>query len=714
MTLRQRAHSAHRNGQTGVAKDLYRKLLTNDCIPEDVGNLGSLLAADDEYKEAIHLYEKYIERWPSNYQLLFNAANLFIKINHFKKAINLLEQSRRINPNNLELLLKLTSLLFKTKSEHKAINILENFCQANPNEGLAWLELGVGYYRLEMLNKSLQAFTYGNKILPNHSGLLANRLTLYKDLSKINEAKDLYQSLSIKQKSNVNIRGAWAGLLLKMESYEEAIEILTELVISEPHIASHWINLAACQKATRHNLRCEKILKKGLIYNPDNLTLKNFLAQSLSESGNAIKAIKLLDAEKRNWKGIPDDHFFNIQFIGAASQLIKPELLSQIAKIWEETRLSKGIGPLWRDTIRENINSRKIRIAYLSSDFCNHPVGRFLLPLLETHDKSLFEIIGLHCGSKNDGITKLISSKCSRWINLPSVEDIALSRLISDLKIDAVIELGGYTAYSRIGALVYQPAPIQLSYLGYFAPTYLNSIDGWIGDKELFGGLSQRDSTQHPIYIEGGYMSFKPIRLPRISRTNNQNIRFGSFNNSRKFNQDCINLFTKIINQIPNSQMVIKSITFVELEEKERIYNAFIQAGLTSKQLIMLDWIEGTKAHMELYKWIDIALDPFPYGGATTTAEALWMGVPVITLRGKGMVGRLSSSILKSAQCSEWIAQDLSEYASIAKELAKLGPRNIENRQHLRNKVKNSDLGDGRRVSAQIENLIWKKIKDIK
>ena len=714
MTLRQRAHAAHQNGQTRVAKDLYRRLLTKDFIPEDVGNLCSLLAADNEFQEAIHLYKKYIEVWPSNYQLLFNAANLFIKIRDFDKAIQFLERSRKINPNNLQLLLKLTSLLFKIRNEHKAINILENFCQENPNEGLAWLELGVGYYHLGILNKSLEAFTYGNKILPNHCGLLANKLTLYKDLSKIDEAKELYQSLTIEQKSNINIRGAWAGLLLKIESYPESIDILNELIILEPHIASHWINLAACQKAMRHNLRCERILKKGLIYNPNNLTLKNFLAQSLSESGNEVKAIKLLDIDRSTWKGIPDDHLFNIQFIGAASQLVKSELLSEIAQIWENERFLKGIGPLWKDTIRENIKSRKIKIAYLSSDLCNHPVGRFLIPLLETHDKSLFEITCLHCGYKNDGVTKLLSKNCYRWLNLAGIEDIPLARLISDLKIDVVIELGGYTGFSRIGALVYKPAPIQLSYLGYFAPTYLKSIDGWIGDKELFGGLNKKDLNENPIYIEGGYMAFKPIRLPKISTTNAKNIRFGSFNNSRKLNQDCINLFSKIVNQIPNSELVIKSITFIETEEKKRIYNAFIKAGLTPKQIIMLDWIEGTKAHMELYKWVDIALDPFPYGGATTTAEALWMGVPVITLQGEGMVGRLSSSILKSAKCSEWIAKDLVEYTNIAKELASLGPRDIESREHLRKQIKDSSLGDGRRVSIQIENVISQKIKDMK
>ncbi len=710
MTLRQRAHSAHMNGHIKMAKELYRELLDTECIAEDVGNLGSLLSDENKLDEAITLYEKYLTIWPNNYQLLFNAANTYIKLRIFDKAIHLLKLTIKLKPQALQPVLKLSNLLLHLKNNQQAINLLEQFCKKNSKQGLAWLELGATYYKFKLIPKALEAFNYGSKVLPDHCGLIANRLTLSKELKQFDQAIEIYESLSLNQKANVHIKGAWAGILLKMESIEEAKIILKELTELKPHEASYWIDLAACEKAHHNNLSCQKKLKKGLIFNPNNETLKQFLAQSLSESGEIKKALQLLDLERQDWDKVPDEHIFNVQFIGAASTIIDSKILLNITKSWEKEKEKNGIGPIWQDTIRENIGNRKIRIAYLSADFSNHPVSRFLLPILKNHNKEKVDIIGLHCGYKQDGITELVATQCNQWINLAQVDDMTIARLICDHKIDAVIELGGFTGGSRLSALIHKPAPIQLSYLGYFAPTYLSCIDGWIGDEELFGGLSNIDKQEKLIKIHGGYMAYEPVRLPKIEKLKSKKISFGSFNNSRKLNNKCINFFSKLIKSIPNSQIVIKSITFLEAEEKERIYQSFIKSGLKDDQIILLDWIEGTKAHMELYKWIDIGLDTFPYGGATTTAEALWMGVPVITLAGKGMVGRLSSSILKSAGCEEWIAQDLKDYENIAKSLALKGQREVERRNELRHKISQSNLANGKRVSSQIEDQIMQKL----
>ncbi len=368
---------------------------------------------------------------------------------------------------------------------------------------------------------------------------------------------------------------------------------------------------------------------------------------------------------------------------------------------------------MWADCIHEPLVDRRLKIGYISSDFCNHPVSRFLLPILKSHNEKNFEIIGLHCGPNQDKVTNLVKAECSQWIDLTGANDIEVARIISDLNIDVIIELGGYTGFSRIKALIYKPAPVQLSYLGYFAPTYLSCIDGWIGDKELFGNLNKIDRRQNLLHIEGGYMAYKPIKLPPLEREDGENVRFGSFNNSRKLGTQAINLFCQVLKGIPNSELVIKSITFVEKEEKDRIRELFQKNGLENNRLIMLDWVEGTESHLTLYKWIDIALDPIPYGGATTTAEALWMGVPVIALAGEGMVGRLSTSLLRSAKCDSWIAHDCLEYQLIAKKLASQGQRDVHSRKILREKINRSPLANGQRVAEQIETYCKIKINEL-
>ena len=176
--------------------------------------------------------------------------------------------------------------------------------------------------------------------------------------------------------------------------------------------------------------------------------------------------------------------------------------------------------------------------------------------------------------------------------------------------------------------------------------------------------------------------------LPTPVRETNERFRFGSFNHARKLSDATIDLFCAVMMACPNSELVLKSISFHEEAEQSRIRRRFERAGLDPKRLILLKSIEGGINHLQLYSQMDVALDPIPYGGATTTAEALWMGVPVISLKGKGMVGRLSASLLNYSGCEEWIANNIDSYVNIAKKLAAQGNRSSIKRMLLRNKLK--------------------------
>ena len=171
-------------------------------------------------------------------------------------------------------------------------------------------------------------------------------------------------------------------------------------------------------------------------------------------------------------------------------------------------------------------------IGYLSADFCNHPVGRFLLPILENHERKKVEVWGISCGPHHDWISEHLQNRCEHWLDCRFNSDAQAARLIADLRLDVLVELGGYTSGSRLGILVHRPAPIQLSYLGYPAPTYLSCVNGWLGDEVLFGGLSQPDREAHSLLnLKGGYMVFDPGgTLPTPIREGGERFRFGSFN----------------------------------------------------------------------------------------------------------------------------------------------------------------------------------------
>ena len=184
-----------------------------------------------------------------------------------------------------------------------------------------------------------------------------------------------------------------------------------------------------------------------------------------------------------------------------------------------------------------------------------------------------------------------------------------------------------------------------------------------------------------------------------------QRFRFGSFNHSRKLNPGTVALFAEVLAAVPESELVLKSISFVETAEQERVIESLRNAGIGEERVVLLEATDRSSDHLSLYGAMDVALDPFPYGGATTSCEALIMGVPVITLAGQGMAGRLTSSILAGANCEEWIATDHSTYVDLARRLAEAGPRHQTEREQLRKSIQTSALSDGPRLCRELERI---------
>jgi len=702
--IRNEAWDAHGKGEMGRAEALYRQLLEKSPDLRDAINLGALLRGQGRLREASKHYHHWLGRLPFDLTFSLNAANCFRDLGERAEGEALLLRGLKLEPKNERLKLALAQAWLADGQLGRSRSMLEDLISANPQLRSGWIDLGVCYSRQGDLEQALKAFEKSQELEPGDARMAANRISVLKDLGRLEEAEQIINSLAPADRNQKDLRGAEAGLLIAQNRMEEAVKILELLTQEEPQQAAHWLNWAACLRSLKYTVAPYQVLKGGLRYCPDNSDLVQALSQSLAEMGRQRQAIELWRRSKSPEMDFKDTHLFNLQFLGASYGLVSEEERAAMARRWEEHKLSQGIGRLWPDQLLEPLEGRRLRVGYLSADFCNHPVGRFLLTVLQNHNRNEVEVWGLSCGPYRDWISEKLEANTDHWLDLRFLNDLQAARLISDQRLDVLIELGGYTGHSRIGVLIQRPAPVQLSYLGYFAPTYLKTIDGWIGDKELFAGLSKEDRSAHQlIEINGGYMAFEPGDLPLPERTNHAQFRFGSFNHGRKLTSETVALWCEVLNRAPRAELVLKSISFIEEEEQHRVRKLFTDAGMNNGRLILLPWIEGGLNHLQLYREMDVALDPIPYGGATTTAEALWMGVPVVCLAGKGMVGRLSSSLLAAANCSKWIAKDQLEFIKIATALAAKGPRNANKRLKLRHKLMGSPLADGKRLSKELE-----------
>lgn len=705
---RAQAWRSHQNGAGAEAVQLYRQLLEHHPEESDAINLGALLRSQGRIREAIQHYQYWLPRFFGSANLALNAVNCSIEANQLDLAQHWLEQGLQTQAGERPLLHAKARLLQAQGHGVEAESLLKTLCQQQPDDSSSWLDLGLAQHRLGKQRESLEAFNRAALLAPEDPRAAANQITLLGELGNYQEAKAIGEKLQAAVRNSGQVRGAIAHVLMEQQLVVEAVAEYSQMCLIEPEQPLHWLNRTACLRQLKLGVEALSVAKQGMALHPKHQDLHHALAQCYAEVGHHQQAIAWLSESLSDNADISSQHLFNLQFIGAGYGLIAAKKLAQMAKRWEQQQLAQGVGQLWMDRIHKPHDGRPLRVGYLSADFCNHPVGRFLLPIFTAHNPEVIEIVGLSCGPHQDKVQKQLQSYCNQWVNLRHASNLEAARMVSDLELDVIVELGGYTAGSRLDILCQRPAPVQLSYLGYFAPTYLNCIDGWIGDIELFGGLNKIDQNAHKLLqLQGGYMAYQDDSLPILRRSTMNRFRFGSFNHARKLSAAAVKLFCEVMQAVPQAELLLKSISFVEEAEQLRVRSLFEKGGLAENRLILLPWVEGRSAHLSCYQEIDVALDPLPYGGATTTCEALAMGVPVVTLAGEGMVGRLSTSVLYHSNCSGWIAKNEDQYIAIAQQLAAAGLRNSDKRQNLRQQLFESDLGNGIRLARQLEQLYW-------
>ena len=663
------------------------------------------LKGKSETKKLLQLYHDNQNLLSLDLSLSIDAANTFRQSGHYQTSLEVASKGIELHGQKKELMhcwarTKLQLGEFKT-----ALAVFAQIIRQGNESFSIWFDLGVCHSRLGNNEQGLDAFNHAQDVNPNHQITTANRITLLKDLCKIKEARKIINQLQAIQHNNLEIKGAEAGLLMAEQNMIEAATLLTELCNKQPHHPLHWLNLAAAERGQRKTIRPNQIIRQALRVFPNHYDLSQALLQSLTEMGQQDAARRLLAQINLEEIGHKDQHLFNLQFLAASYDLLPEGKRQELAKAWEGRRQSDSLQNLWKDHLAEPWPGRRLRIGYLSSDFCNHPVSRFLLPVLQTHDQSKVEVWGLHTGPHWDAMSESIRECCDHWLDLSACHDAMGARAIADQQLDVLVELGGYTGHSRIGICIHQPAPIQISYLGYPGATYLDSVPGWIGDEVLFKTLHPLEAKQHQLKcIKGGYMTLpRPDQCPKVNRTSTPYFRFGSLNHARKLTNQTITLWSDLLMAAPKAELVLKSFSFIEDAEQQRIRQRFERAGIQPARILLLPWADDHEAHLAQYNEIDAALDPIPYGGATTTAEALWMGVPVICQQSKGMVGSLSASLLMSAGMPELIQTNEQSYINCALNYYKNGVRNNHDRQTLIKYISSSNLNQPRRVSSQLE-----------
>jgi predicted O-linked N-acetylglucosamine transferase (SPINDLY family) len=363
------------------------------------------------------------------------------------------------------------------------------------------------------------------------------------------------------------------------------------------------------------------------------------------------------------------------------------------------------------------VADRPLRIGYVSPDFYEHAVTFFFEPLLANHDRAKVVPVCYSATRKPDHVTARLRSLSALWRDINAMNDDQLANQIHADAIDILVDLAGHMGENRLSVFSRKAAPIQVSWLGYPNTTGLTTMDYRLTDDMADPpGLTDRFYTERLFRLPRGFLCYQPpAAAPAVGVSPFAaagHITFGSCNNLSKVTFAVIALWSAILHAVPGSRLILKSASLTDIATREPYYREFEKHGIMRARLDFrgLNW--KLADHQSVYNEIDIALDPFPYNGATTTCEALWMGVPVITLAGKAHAGRVGVSLLTQAGLTELIAESPDDYVRIAAELANSPARLSELRSTLRRRMVASPLCDAKAFAQAVEDayrVMWRE-----
>lgn len=355
---------------------------------------------------------------------------------------------------------------------------------------------------------------------------------------------------------------------------------------------------------------------------------------------------------------------------------------------------------------------RRLRVGFVSGDFHNHPVGFFLENVLAHWDSGLdMEAVAYSNHPAHDDLTERLKARFGRWRDIWGVSDEAVARQIVSDRIDVLVDLSGHTAENRLPLFALRPAPVQVSWLGYWASIGLPTMDYLLADPISVPPEHRAQYTESIWYLPETRLCFSPPAGPGVPQVSglpalqSGRIRFGSFQRLTKLNDSVLRLWARVLHAVPGSRLRLQSTQMKDASACADLWRRLAAAGIDAASVELAQ--PGSRlAYLAAHAEVDILLDSFPHTGATTTCEALWMGVPTLTLAGATMLARQGASLLGCAGLAEWIATDQDDYVARAVRHSRDLEALARLRSGLREQVKASALFDALRFTANLQTAL--------
>jgi protein O-GlcNAc transferase len=608
------------------------------------------------------------------------SAFKYYKEGDFQQAELIYKKILQKTPKNFDALHSIGKIYCRLGNYDLAIKYISKSLHFNANIPEAYFYLGIAYRAKGQYNDAITCYQKSLKLNPNS-------FNTYNNLGLVFQAKGQLDDA--------------------ITSFQKALQL-------NPSFVASYNNLGNAFQAKGQLDDAITSFQKALQLNPEYFGAYNNLGNIYRDKG------QIDDAEVWFRKAIR----INPAYSDADSNLLltmQYNVCHDIHTIYlEHLNFSKKYAEPLASTISTHTNehslTRRLRIGYVSPDFRRHPVAYFIEAVIIAHDRIFFEVFCYSNSLEDDEVTKRLKEHANQWRDITGMSDRKVTELIRKDGIDILVDLAGHTANNRILVFAQKPAPIQISWIGYLATTGLSTMDYKIVDNYTDPpGKTDHFYTEKLMRLPESFLCYLPdrespevIHLPALSTGH---ITFGSFNNFAKITSEVFTIWAEILNELPDSHLLLKGKSFHDRTTCDYAINMFARRGIAAER-IALQSPDPSPKHLQSYNLVDIGLDTFPFNGATTTCEALWMGVPVITLAGIAYHSSVGISILSNVGLAELVAKTPDEYVSIAVNLVKDLQRLKSIRENLRDMMTLSPLCEAKRFTENLEmcyRQIWKK-----
>ena len=669
-------------------------------------NLGNAYVRLNRLSDAIPAYLKALDLTPEFVDAEVALGTLYSDLGQLEDAVSSYRRALEISPTYAAVHVNLGNALQALGQLEQSVSSYRHALQLDPRVGMAHYGLGHALYGLGRYGEAMNCFSRTLQITPDFALAHWDLGNTQRALGKMEEAVGSYLRASKIMPGSAPAHYDLGIALHGLAQTQDAIASFRHALRIEPnHVNANCMlgNLLADEGNLFDAIGC---YRRMLEVEPKNVLAHNNIGNAFRRLGQMADAMVCYESAIEIDPDLAAARS-NLLFIHNSLQdLPASELLAEAQQFGELTARRGRPFTAWTNVPAPD---RPLRVGLVSGDFRNHPVASFLESLLAEFASNEASCRLEFCAFSNhalaDDVTSRIMSLCRAWYLVSDLTDEALAQQIRDDGIDILIDLSGHTGHNRLQMFALKPAPVQVTWLGYLATTGMKEIDYLIADEWTLPETEEIHFTEKIWRLPESYIcSTSPanVDVGTLPALTEKHVTFGCFNNLTKIGDAVVALWARVLNAIPDSRLYLKTMQLKDASARETMVERFARHGIDSGRLI-LEGLAPRAEYLLPFRRIDIALDPFPYPGITTSVESLWMGVPVLTLAGQSFLSRQGVGLLMNAGLPDWIAQSEDEYVASAvshcSDLARLAVL----RSELRQKVLKSPIFDAPRYARNFE-----------